>query len=173
MTFAVPLELRPGHIQLQKEMAIHHCAIESIRSVLAVPVQIEELFLLAAHRFNNFVFKDSDSDFRNTGTDGDRHLFLRNTSQSPADRQRRHGRPQPVIRGEGAVIPVPVFAPLWYQIGEPVHELERRALDAAVGPGARPRSVACGRLGGDLADHQICLVPRALFLRGPAGVPAA
>jgi hypothetical protein len=66
MTFAVPLELRPGHIQLQKEKAIHHRAIESIRSVLAVPVQIEELFPLAAHRFNNFVFKDSDSDFRKT-----------------------------------------------------------------------------------------------------------
>ena len=66
MTFAVPLELRPGHIHLQNEKAIHHRAIESIRSVLAVPGQIEELFPLAAHRFNNFVFKDSDSDFRKT-----------------------------------------------------------------------------------------------------------
>ena len=75
-----------------------------------------------------------------------------------------------MIRVGDAVIPVPVFAPLWYQIGEPVHELERRALDAAAGPGARPRSVACGRLGGELADHQIWLVPRALFLRGPGGV---
>jgi hypothetical protein len=85
----VPLELRPGHIQLLKEEVIHHRALESIRSVLAVSVQIEELFPLAAHRFNNFVFKDGDSDFRKTVTDGDRHLFLRNTSQSPADRQRR------------------------------------------------------------------------------------
>ena len=66
MTFAVPLELRPGYIQLQKEEAIQHCALESIRSVLAVPGQIEELFPLAAHRFNNFVFQDSDSDFRKT-----------------------------------------------------------------------------------------------------------
>lgn len=66
MTFAVPLELRPGYIQLLKKEAIRHRAIESIRSVLAVPVQIEELFPLAAHRFNNFVFKDSDSDFRKT-----------------------------------------------------------------------------------------------------------
>jgi transposase-like protein len=27
-----------------------------------------------------------------TGADGDRHLFLRNTSQSPPDRERRDGR---------------------------------------------------------------------------------
>lgn len=66
MMFAVPLELRPGHIQLQKEGAIHHCALKSIRSVLAVPGQIEELFPLAAHRFDNFVFRDSDSDFHKT-----------------------------------------------------------------------------------------------------------
>jgi hypothetical protein len=66
MTFAVPHQLRPSHIRDEQSRAIRHRAIESIRSVLAVPVQIEELFPLAAHRFNNFVFKDRDSDFRKT-----------------------------------------------------------------------------------------------------------
>lgn len=66
MTFAVPHQLRPSHFRDEQSRAIRHRAIESIRSVLAVPVQIEELFPLAAHRFNSFVFKDSDSDFRKT-----------------------------------------------------------------------------------------------------------
>ena len=66
MTFTVPPELTPSHIRDAKKRAIRHRAIESIRSVLAVPGQIEELFPLAAHCFNNFVFKDSDSDFRKT-----------------------------------------------------------------------------------------------------------
>ncbi len=66
MTFAVPHQLRPSHFRDAKKRAIRHRAIESIRSVLAVPGQIEELFPLAAHRFDNFVFREGDSDFHKT-----------------------------------------------------------------------------------------------------------
>ncbi len=41
--------------------------------------------------------------------DGDRHLFLRNTSQSPPDRQCHDGRPQRVIRRKHPVVAMPVL----------------------------------------------------------------
>lgn len=55
-----------------------------------------------------------------TGADGDRHLFLRNTSQSPPDRERRDDGPLRVVRREHRVMAMPVFARLRGQIGEPL-----------------------------------------------------
>jgi len=49
-----------------------------------------------------------------------------------ADGERRHGRPQGVVRGEGSVIPMPVLARWRDEIGEPVEELERREVHDAV-----------------------------------------
>ena len=54
------------------------------------------------------------------GADGDRHLFLRNTSQSLPDRERRDGGPLRVVRREHRVMAMPVFARLRDQIGEPL-----------------------------------------------------
>jgi len=48
------------------------------------------------------------------------------------DRQRRDGFPQPVIWGKHPVMPMPVLARRWHEIGEPVEKLKRRELDDAV-----------------------------------------
>ena len=42
-----------------------------------------------------------------------------------ADRQRRDGRPQRMIRGEDAVVAMPVLARQRDEISQPVEELER------------------------------------------------
>jgi hypothetical protein len=47
--------------------------------------------------------------FLQPGAAGDRHLFLRNTSQSPPDRQRRDGPPELVVRRKHSVIAMPVL----------------------------------------------------------------
>ena len=49
---------------------------------------------------------------------GDRHLFLRNTSQSPPDSQRRHGPPELVVRRKHSVIAMPVLPRRRDEIGE-------------------------------------------------------
>jgi len=82
MTFTVPFELTPSHIRDAKERAIRHRAIESIRSVLTVPVQIEEMFPITTHYIANFVFDGNEGDFHKTmGSEawfGDRyHLTMR------------------------------------------------------------------------------------------------
>jgi hypothetical protein len=56
------------------------------------------------------------------------------------DRQSGDGRPQRVIRGEDAVIPVPMLPRRRDEIRKPVQELKRREFDDAVGP--RPRRLA-------------------------------
>ena len=50
-----------------------------------------------------------------------------------ADCQRRDGFPEPVIRGEHPVIPVPVLPRRRDEIGEPVQELKRREFDDTIG----------------------------------------
>jgi hypothetical protein len=50
-----------------------------------------------------------------------------------ADRQRRDGFPEPVIRCEHPVISMPVLPRRRDEIGEPVEELKRRELDDAIG----------------------------------------
>ena len=115
MTFTVPPELTPSHIRDAKKRAIRHRAIESIRSVLAVPGQIEELFPLAAHRFNNFVFKDRDSDFRKTWSTeawcSDRY-FLTMTVPVELDRKDKtvtslRGEPTFVLQEVDVLAPAP------------------------------------------------------------------
>ena len=74
--------------------------------------------------------------------DGDRHLFLRNTSQSLSDRQRRDGPPQLVVRRKHPVIPMPMLPRRRDEIGQTVQELKRSEFDDAIGPGRvdlRPR----------------------------------
>ena len=56
------------------------------------------------------------------------------------DRERRDAFPQPVIRREYSVIPVPVLPRRRDEIGEPVEELNRREFDDAIG--SRPRGLA-------------------------------
>jgi len=50
-----------------------------------------------------------------------------------ADRQRRDGRPERVVRREDAVIPVPMPSRLRNGIRKPVQKLKRRELDHAAG----------------------------------------
>ena len=64
-----------------------------------------------------------------------------------ADRERRDGGPERVIRRKHPVIPVPVLARRWHEIGEPVEKLKRREIDDAPGrvdfrPRPRPTQVA-------------------------------
>jgi hypothetical protein len=56
-----------------------------------------------------------------------------------ADRERRDGFPQPVVRRKHSVIPVPVLPRRRHEIGEPVEELKRREFDDAISP--RPRGL--------------------------------
>jgi hypothetical protein len=56
-----------------------------------------------------------------------------------ADRERRDGGPERVIRRKHPVIPVPVLARRWHEIGEPVEKLKWREIDDATG--ARPRGL--------------------------------
>jgi hypothetical protein len=62
------------------------------------------------------------------------------------DGQCRDGRPERVIRGEDAVIPVPVPPRLRDEIGEPVEELEWRKFD----------DPARSRLGGHIQGRRSC-----------------
>ena len=57
-----------------------------------------------------------------------------------ADRERRDGGPERVIRRKHPVIPVPVLPWRRHEIGEPVKKLKRREVDHAVRP--RPRGLA-------------------------------
>jgi hypothetical protein len=50
------------------------------------------------------------------------------------------GEPEPVIRGEHPLIPVPVLPRRRHEIGQPVQEVKKREFDDAVG--ARPRGLA-------------------------------
>ena len=50
------------------------------------------------------------------------------------DRQRRDGGPELVIRCKHPVVAMPVLPRRRHEIGEPVEELKRRALDDAAGP---------------------------------------
>jgi hypothetical protein len=61
-----------------------------------------------------------------------------------ADRERRDGFPQPVVRRKHSVIPMPVLPRRWDEIDEPVEELKRRELDDAIGPRPRGLSAAAG-----------------------------
>ena len=54
-----------------------------------------------------------------------------------ADRERRDGFSQLVVRREYPMIPMPVLPRRRDEIGEPVQKLKRREFDDAVGP--RPR----------------------------------
>jgi hypothetical protein len=54
-----------------------------------------------------------------------------------ADRQRRDGRPERVVRREDAVIHVPMPSRLRDEIRKPVQKLNRRELDDSAGPRLR------------------------------------
>jgi hypothetical protein len=57
-----------------------------------------------------------------------------------ADRQRRDGFPEPVVRREHSVVAVPMLPRRRDEIRKPVQELKRRQLDEAAG--SRPRGLA-------------------------------
>jgi hypothetical protein len=56
-----------------------------------------------------------------------------------ADRQRRDGFSQPVVRREYSVIPMPVLPRRRHEVRQPVQELKRREFDDAIG--SRPRGL--------------------------------
>lgn len=66
MTFSVPVELRPSHIQREKDRVVRVRAIKSIRPVLPLAAQIEQMFPATDYCFDNFVFKGDEGDFRKT-----------------------------------------------------------------------------------------------------------
>ena len=55
-----------------------------------------------------------------------------------ADRQRRDGFSQPVVRREYSVIPMPVLPRRRHEVRQPVQELKRREFDDAIGSRPRP-----------------------------------
>ena len=56
------------------------------------------------------------------------------------DRERSDGFSQPMIRGEHAVVAMPMLPRRRDEIGQPVQKLKRREFDDAIGP--RPRGLA-------------------------------
>ena len=62
-----------------------------------------------------------------------------------ADRQRRDGPSQLVIRRKHPVVAMPVLPRRGHEIGEPVEELKRREFDDAIGTGPRGLAAAASR----------------------------
>ena len=61
-----------------------------------------------------------------------------------ADRQRRDGFSQPVVRREYSVIPMPVLPRRRHEVRQPVQELKRHEFDDAIGSRPRGLSAAAG-----------------------------
>jgi hypothetical protein len=99
-----------------------------------------------------------------------------------ADRQRRDGFPEPLIRRKHPVIPVPVSSRRRDEIGEPVEKLKRRELDDAIGPRPRGLSAAAGPdpVGGfvpwqhvaDASDPAVCTAAHGEPLESKGRAPA-
>jgi hypothetical protein len=61
-----------------------------------------------------------------------------------ANRQRRDGFSQPVVRREYSVIAMPMLPRRRDEIGQPVQKLKRREFDDAIGPRLRGLAAAAG-----------------------------